>query len=185
MSNEFSTYDDAFLSRINTRESSTLTFATVAASVSLALLALEPIAKGSPTPSWVITMVGLLFAALGFIYREVTLEFTDWREYGKLSANLRKRIETQRQILPTFVRRFSIRLFLLLPMIAWTPSLFQDVIYVYLALGIALGVSTILSLVHLRKKELSNDDHSNATTLDIKDASWTKGTSKLQITCFL
>jgi hypothetical protein len=61
---------EALITRINTREASTLVFSTVAASASLIFLA--AIFQGNISPEWKEPMkwTGFLFSLLGPIYRE-------------------------------------------------------------------------------------------------------------------
>jgi hypothetical protein len=61
---------------INTRENSTLVVATVASSASLLLMTLN-----SQTSHY---CLGLLFALLGILYRELTILFSDNPDYKRL-----------------------------------------------------------------------------------------------------
>ena len=79
------------MGRINTRETSTLTVATLAASVSLVLLALV-VPLSTPNARiyhlW-LRLAGFLLALLGVLYRETTIHTVDQREYDLLKRLLR------------------------------------------------------------------------------------------------
>ena len=104
--------DALILDRINTRESSTLTFATVAASSSLVVLVLF-IERGLQTAYPWLGWIGILFASLGVLYREVTIWSIDKNEYDLLSCYLRKIIEPERKTiwsqLAILIRRTTVR----------------------------------------------------------------------------
>ena len=61
---------DVLIARTNTRETSTLTIVTVAASASLILLGLY--SQDSLQPSWIIVVLGMAFPILSLIYRTIT-----------------------------------------------------------------------------------------------------------------
>jgi len=61
---------DVLIARTNTRETSTLTIVTVAASASLILLGLY--SQSSLQPSWIIVVLGMAFPILSLIYRTIT-----------------------------------------------------------------------------------------------------------------
>jgi uncharacterized membrane protein len=116
-------HDSLILSRMNTRESSTLTFATVAASASLVVLALT-IERHLEMPFYLwLQLIGLVFAILGFAYREITDRSFDVAERSLLSLELwsllMSRRDTTLQRLATHTRRFMVRILLLLPIVAW------------------------------------------------------------------
>jgi len=73
------------LARINTRESSTLTFATVTASASLVLLGLVVSVppKAANYHLW-LRLGAYAFAMMGILYREATILTVDMRDYAKL-----------------------------------------------------------------------------------------------------
>lgn len=76
--------DSLILSKINTRESSTVAFATLAVSSSLVVLALLMQNQISKQYSWV-EWIGLAFALIGVIYREISIFLIDRPEFGSLS----------------------------------------------------------------------------------------------------
>lgn len=78
--------DSLILGRLNARESSTLTIATVAASASLILLSLVIDRKLGTEYAW-LYLVGIGFAILGIFYREVTFLSIDQAEYGLLTLH--------------------------------------------------------------------------------------------------
>lgn len=145
--------DSAFLTRISTRESSTLTFSTVAASASLGVLALT-LGKGGQAPPFWLALIGMVFAGLGVLYRELTTGAVDRLEHKMHSAKLRRRIEGGREGLraqaAALTRRSAIRLFLLLPIVAWILSLTEERTYVCLAITGSIALSVGPSLRHLR-----------------------------------
>jgi hypothetical protein len=152
--------DAHFLSRINTRESSTLTFATVASSSSLVVLALTMERNLGALYPW-LAWFGSLFGVLGFIYRELTLLSVDWVEHRKLSPSLRRRIEEERSgawmQIATFARRSVVRFFLLLPSGAWIAFVanLEANLCLELLLLVFLLFSMLLSLYHLKPEQLS------------------------------
>lgn len=124
------------LSKINTRESSTLTFSTVAASASLVVMGLT-VGRNSP---WWLPWVGVFFALLGFLYREITLQSTDRTDY-KLLPKLYRSVREWKGF--AFLRRSIVRLFLLLPIMAWM-ALEWNLDFV-LGLSIACVISLAIS----------------------------------------
>lgn len=118
--------DDALiLDRLNSRENSTLTFATLAASFSLVVLALS--IGNNPNapikPSLWLSLVGISFAVIGVAYREITFLSVDYSEYGLVTSRFRRMLELSRdtklQWMATHSRRFIARMLLWLPVIAW------------------------------------------------------------------
>lgn len=111
--------DSLVLSRLSTRESSTLTFASVASSASLVVLTLT-IERGAY--HCLLELFGMAFAILGIMYREATF-FSDQKEYCMLTSRFRERLERAHQSKfqkgITLLRRFIVRLFLYLPIVAW------------------------------------------------------------------
>jgi hypothetical protein len=125
------------LSKINTRESSTLTFSTVAASASLVVMGLA-VGRNSP---WWLPWIGVFFALLGFLYREITLQSTDRTDY-KLLPKLYRSVRERKGF--AFLRRSIVRLFLLLPIVAWVALEWNldFVLGVIIASVFSLAIST-------------------------------------------
>lgn len=145
--------DSFFVSRIATRESSTLTFATVAASSSLVVLALVIDRKPQSVYPWV-SVIGMLFSLLGTVYREATVWSIDNAEYEEISDELHNLIESRRQRIRSRIaaltRRVSVRFFLYVPFVAWLAWFGNlESACVYLLLLAFLLFSVILSLPHL------------------------------------
>ncbi len=109
---------EKLISEISTRESSTLVFSTVAASVSLALLVGILNADNYTVKPW-FWWVGFLFSALGFVYRELTIHVSEIPSYKKLPCYLRKDEASRIIKLGRFIRMMIVRAFLLLPVGAW------------------------------------------------------------------
>jgi len=128
------------LSKINTRESSTLTFSTVAASASLVVMGLA-VGRNSP---WWLPWIGVFFALLGFLYREITLQSTDRTDY-RLLPKLYRSVREWNGF--AFLRRSIVRLFLLLPILAWMALEWN------LDFLLGLIIASVISLV------LSTADH--------------------------
>ncbi len=80
---------EALIARINTREESTLVISTVAASISLTILAI--VFDKNPIPTWVI-FIGTLFSLFGIFYREATVSFSDSIDYRELKERLGDRL---------------------------------------------------------------------------------------------
>ena len=128
--------DKLILSRINTRESSTLTFATVGASASLVVLGLT-IENSYP---WWIPYVGIAFALLGFVYREITIWSIDRTDYNQLSFLGR----TSKKRPAALLRGAIVHVFLLLPIVAWVAFAW-DFNFVYASI-VAVTVAVIFSV---------------------------------------
>lgn len=108
------------ISEISSRENSTLVVATLAASVSLSILAFALQLISSRL--FDVTMImGLLFAVFGFSYREVTILGVDTKDYDTLNeyAPSLRGDPTRRQKAINFLRMFLIRFVLLIPVAAW------------------------------------------------------------------
>jgi len=106
---------EALIARVNTREASTLVISTVAASISLAMLAI--VFDKTPLPAWVLC-VGIMFSLLGITYREATIFLSDSIDYSELRKRLPNGlpVQSQKSAIP---RATIFRLFLWLPIIAW------------------------------------------------------------------
>lgn len=111
--------------RIGTRESSTLTIATVAASASLVLLALSasPGSYNSTTHHSWLRFGGFLFALLGILYRETTILTIDAQDHAML--NQISLPISDRRGRGHFMRSFLLRALLISSLAAWSSLLFQ------------------------------------------------------------
>ena len=118
---------EKLIAEINTREASTLVFSTVAASVSLALLAGILNVPDFRGESWFI-WIGLLFSILGFLYREFTIHASDIPNYNKLRKLLGNKCEEENFAIKVgqFSRMIVIRSFMLLPIGAWFLLIMQS-----------------------------------------------------------
>ncbi len=118
--------DSIIQARLASRESSTLSFASLGASSSLVVLALT-IERGLDTSYPWLKLVGILFAFLGVVYREATGRL-DIAEPRLGNRRLRDELATVRksaiQQLTTFIRRFAVRYFLNLPILAWLAFIY-------------------------------------------------------------
>lgn len=112
--------DSLILGRLNARESSTLTIATVAASASLILLSLVIDRKLGTEYAW-LYLVGIGFAILGIFYREVTFLSIDQAEYGLLTLHtqIMIRASSNWQRRARHLRHITVRFFLFVPVGAW------------------------------------------------------------------
>lgn len=150
--------DSLILSRINTREASTLGFVSVAASASLVVLALAVGPNFDTYPyAWLIKWIGLASGILGFAYREITIWTIDRAEHDMLSSGLGRRIDSERAdkrgLLGAFFRRLIVRSFLFLPILAWIAVIWKLAnIYLEILVIIFLLAFANLSLAHLRPK---------------------------------
>jgi hypothetical protein len=108
------------ISELSSRENSTLVVSTVAASVSLSILAFVIQSIGSRLFDIAMT-VGLLFSIFGFFYREVTILGVDVKDFQKLNKHApslrEKATRTQKGI--SFLRMLLIRFLLLMPIPTW------------------------------------------------------------------
>jgi hypothetical protein len=149
------------LSRLSTRESSTLTFASVAASASLVILTLMIEPGVRCCYAW-LEWVGVVFAVLGIIFREATI-LLDRAEFCMLTSRFRGRLErTHRSELYWWVmpiRRIIVRFFLCLPVAAWVAFAFSTLFGAIVAVA-AVGysiLSTYLQSDPECKNELSDE----------------------------
>lgn len=123
-------YDSYIETRFSARESSSLAFAALGSSSSLVVLALT-MEQGLDTNYPWLKWIGILFALFGIIYREVTILSVDRVEYPLLSKELRNYLDVRGsrvQKTATFVRRFIIRFFLFLPIVAWLAFAYPTVV---------------------------------------------------------
>lgn len=130
-------FDEASLlqSRISSREGSTLTVATVAASVSLVLLTLiVPESKATAlTYHPGLRLAGCVFALLGMMYRETTIHTIDRLENAHLDELLVARFG-RNPFRPEpnpgrFFRSFLYRVLLLSSLIVWIELLFDSFLW--------------------------------------------------------
>ena len=108
------------ISELSSRENSTLVVSTLAASVSLSILAFVLQPNGSKVFD-VAMIMGLLFAMIGFSYREATILGVDTKDYAKLNEyapSLRGEATRKRKAI-NFLRMFLIRFLLLIPVATW------------------------------------------------------------------
>jgi hypothetical protein len=122
MSDSKTTKFDELLSELTTRETSTLTVATVASSASLILLGFPDSRIQAST-----VLAGFLFPLMGIIYRETTImsidasdlrDLEDERSMGAKKGDFRRtKLDQIKQV--GQVRRFMLRLLLILPSFLW------------------------------------------------------------------
>jgi hypothetical protein len=143
------------ISELSSRENSTLIVSTIAASASLAILAVAT-QHGNAPPFDSTFLIGIAFSFIGFIYREVTVFFVDLQDYRSLNLNARPLTSSDRsRKIAVFSRMFIIRFLLLMPIAAWLEvGLPQEIQGSTWAVSITLlcGVAFTLSLVehHMR-----------------------------------
>ncbi|MGD0176672.1 MAG: hypothetical protein ABSC50_07600 [Candidatus Bathyarchaeia archaeon] len=104
---------DLLVARISTRETSTLTVATVTSSASLVLLGLAGVPNPSAPHPW-LRLGAFAFAMLGILYREITIltiDLRDWKRLYELVPQLKQEFRPGR-----WSRRFLVRLLLLSPL---------------------------------------------------------------------
>lgn len=137
------------ISELSSRENSTLVFSTIAASASLAIIALlweSTMTEWFDLAFW----MGLLFSLAGFLYREATILGIDIEDYKILNLSvptLRERSNKRVRTL-NFFRMFIIRLFLLIPIGTWILVRFLGqttgwMVLTYITLG---GIAFFFSL---------------------------------------
>lgn len=141
------------ISELSTRENSTLVVSTIAASVSLAILA---VAMQSTNAPWFGSsfVMGFAFSLLSFLYRETTIFFVDSKDYTSLNSSLPPLAHSAKTgKTATSGRMFIMRFLLLMPMAAWVEvTLPQDIQVLSWIASIATlcAVSSILTLRELR-----------------------------------
>ena len=101
------------------------------------------LAVGRNSPWW-LPWIGVFFALLGFLYREITLQSTDRTDY-RLLPKLYRSVREWNGF--AFLRRSIVRLFLLLPILAWMALEWN------LDFLLGLIIASVISLV------LSTADH--------------------------
>lgn len=101
---------EKLIAEINTRESSTLVLSTVASSVSLAILSTLFGKSIGLNEDW--ANFGFLFAFLGFLYRELTIHFSEIPAYRLLPREIHRETCVS---FSAFSRMVIVRWFLLLP----------------------------------------------------------------------
>lgn len=136
----------------NTRESSILVISTVASTVALGIIATLTKDTLEVKEQW--GSVVFLFVILSFLYRELTIHFSEIPTYRVLNKELH--IDSELQIeqithdFVTFTRMVIMRLFLLLPLVAYSViynfSMFIPSLY------FAFAISSILSIIELIKR---------------------------------
>jgi len=138
-------------SRLSTRETSTLTVATVAASASLVVLQLTVTDKAT-SHAW-LRLAGFLFALLGFLYRETTIYTADIEENAML-RRLQPALPHNRH---WWIRAVLIRAILLAPAGAWIISLFDvskpylgwDPSLILICLSVLLWIVSFPALIYM------------------------------------
>jgi len=133
----------------------------VASSASLVLLALNIERNIASSYSW-LNYIGMVFAIVGIVYREATHWTVDRLEYGLLSKSFRERLRRPSQFQKTFtvLRRFVVRFFLFLPIVAWIG--YFNIAYLCWASIGAFLLSYIPSLTRFDIETLTNQPKSNS-----------------------
>lgn len=142
---------EALITRINTREASTLVFSTITASASLIFLA--AIFQGTISPEWREPMKwsGFLFSLLGPIYREITIHTSDRIDYQVLRTRLGEPLPSPHWFW-IICRGSILRFFLCLPIIGWLVIPENSACFSIL-LVLALITSAVLSVVELLSRD--------------------------------
>jgi len=137
------------ISELSSRENSTLVVSTLAASVSLSILAFAIQPMGSRLFD-VAMIMGLLFSVIGFSYREVTILGVDIRDYDKLNeyAPSLRGESTRRRKSVNFLRMFLVRFMLLIPVATWILVIYDLGIIWIIPMCITIGaVSSLFSII--------------------------------------
>ena len=99
--------------RLNTRESSTLTIATVASSASLVVLSIAMTNNGLLARFPWLPQFGIVFAVLGFLYREITVQTADRWDFTRLWRRLPPNVVRPKWLAPSqFFRALIVRSFI-------------------------------------------------------------------------
>lgn len=108
------------VAEISARENSTLVISTVAASASLAIMSVVVQNGNVSRPE--LGGIALLFSIVGFLYREVTILSVERQDYIELDKHLGflKRRSNHTQKMFILARMYSVRVLLLIPMVAWS-----------------------------------------------------------------
>lgn len=109
------------ISELTARENSTLVFSTVAASVSLAILAVVLPINSFQTKEWfdLAFWAGVLFPLVGIFYRELTIFLSDIPDYKELNRRTERQEAPRRRRFSILARMTIVRFFLLLPIGGW------------------------------------------------------------------
>ena len=145
---------EKLIAQINTRESSTLVLSTVASSISLTILSILFDKSIDLLMRW--GSLGLSFGLLGFLYRELTIHFSEIGSYRELRRRARElglerilRLEKDTSF-GIYLRMVVVRLFFLLPLATFCqltkPSL------VGICIMGALMLSLMLSIFELARR---------------------------------
>ena len=131
---------DYLLTRIRTRESSTLVIATVASSASLILFG---IGYKSPLPYPVLEVAGWGIPLLGVLYRELT-SLTNQADENEVRNLLPRRDNHHIGVVGLF-REYFFVILLLIPSYLWSLRLHSnnhviDILIIYLLLGVVIVI---------------------------------------------
>lgn len=136
---------EKLITEINTRENSTLVLSTVASSVSIAILATLFDKSIDVRVSW--GAFGALFALLGFVYREMTIHFSEMKSYRELRQKLHLPHDVSFLL---YLRMVIVRWFLLLPLAVFLTLICSSSVVVWMV-G-ALILSSTFSMVELIRR---------------------------------
>ena len=144
------------ISELSTRENSTLVVSTIAASVSLAILAVAMQSTDAPWFGSAFVM-GFAFSLLSFLYRETTILFVDSKDYTSLRSSLPPSAQSIKAgKTPTSVRMFIMRFLLLIPMAAWMEVTLSQGIQVPSWIASIATLCVVSSVLTWRELRLRN-----------------------------
>jgi hypothetical protein len=149
-------------SRLETRESSTLTFSAVTTSASFAILTLLVTKETIPQ---VMYSLGSFFPLIGIFYRELTIFSIDrieGKELRKLEQKLTNRNIPRPHWLTLIVRRFLVRIYLYLGFFAWLMLLFPS--YSLHSIAATIIIPFAITIIHYVWEEKDGSKLKNIVT---------------------
>lgn len=155
------------LAEISARENSTLVISTVAASASLAILAI--VVQSGDVSSPDLAGIALLFSIIGFLYREVTIlsvEREDYIALNKHRESLKRSLShTQKGFI--LARMYCVRFLLLMPVAAWSLIMsFGGVVAPAIMLACVSGFFSLLEY-YIRYHVAANHRSAGNTGVDL------------------
>lgn len=103
---------------LQTREQSTLVIVTILASASLLLITITSDGMFSINPKDV-AILGIIFALIGFVYRQITVWTTDRKEHNRSPDRRERRDKIHEYYTYALFREFVLLFFLFIPIIFW------------------------------------------------------------------
>jgi len=163
------------LSRVQTRESSTLGLATIASSASLILFGIYFSFNIDEQIKNVVWWLGLLLPIIGFTYFEVTFATQQSWDYKNILKQIKKDLknvskeELKKIILGenrvlVFPKEILWRILLALPIIGWVSSYDNQAYMLYAIIGAAVAIFLLILRIERKKSKLKFDEDNKKKT---------------------